>query len=78
MILKILFNNTELSKVLRDRSKDQKRQIQMIYQMADTAMNPRQPVGEIIGRPLAFYLSLKGDEKDNGMIALKFTKLFAL
>ena len=66
----ILFNNTELSKVLRDRSKDQKRQIQMIYQMADTAMNPRQTVGEIIGRPLEFYLSLKGDEKEKRIIEL--------
>ena len=66
----ILFNNIELSRVLRDRSKDQKRQIQMIYQMADTAMNPRQTVGEIIGRPLEFYLSLKGDEKEKRIIEL--------
>ena len=35
----------------------------MIYQMADTAMNPRQTVREIIGRPLEFYLGLKGEEK---------------
>lgn len=35
----------------------------MIYQMADTAMNPRQTVGTIIGRPLEFYFGLKGKEK---------------
>jgi peptide/nickel transport system ATP-binding protein len=34
---------------LKDRSKDQLQRIQMIYQMADTAMNPRQTVEEIIG-----------------------------
>jgi peptide/nickel transport system ATP-binding protein len=34
----------------------------MIYQMADTAMNPRQTVGTIIGRPLQFYFRLKGAE----------------
>jgi peptide/nickel transport system ATP-binding protein len=66
----ILFNNIELSKTLRGRSKDQKRQIQMIYQMADTAMNPRQTVGEIIGRPLEFYLNLKANEKERRTIEL--------
>ena len=32
----------------------------MIYQMPDVALNPRQKVGEIIGRPLNFYLGLSG------------------
>ncbi|MEO1562386.1 MAG: ABC transporter ATP-binding protein [Pseudomonadota bacterium] len=44
----------------RRRSKDQLRQIQMIYQMADTALNPRKTIGEIIGRPVEFYMGLKG------------------
>ena len=35
----------------------------MIYQMADTALNPRKRIGEIIGRPVEFYLGLKGAEK---------------
>ena len=35
----------------------------MIYQMADTALNPRKKIGEIIGRPVEFYLGLKGAEK---------------
>ena len=35
----------------------------MIYQMADPAMNPRQIVSTIIGRPLEFYFGLKGAEK---------------
>ncbi|WP_417205999.1 ABC transporter ATP-binding protein [Antarctobacter sp.] len=47
----------------RKRSKDQLRQVQMIYQMADTALNPRKPIGEIIGRPVEFYMGLKGREK---------------
>ncbi len=46
----------------RKRSKEQLRQVQMIYQMADTAVNPRHRVRDIIGRPLAFYLGLSGDE----------------
>ena len=39
------------------------RELQMIYQMADVAMNPRQTVGTIIGRPLEFYFGMRGEEK---------------
>ncbi|MGR3567637.1 MAG: ABC transporter ATP-binding protein, partial [Pseudooceanicola nanhaiensis] len=45
---------------LPDRSKDQLRQVQMIYQSADTALNPKQTIREIIGRPARFYLGLTG------------------
>ncbi len=31
--------------------------------MADTALNPRQKIADILGRPLEFYLGLKGSEK---------------
>ena len=47
----------------RQRSKDQLRQVQMIYQMADTALNPRMSIGDIIARPVQFYLGLTGKEK---------------
>ena len=47
-----------------------KRRIQMIYQMADTAMNPRQSVREIIGRPLEFYLGMTGFKKDARVLEL--------
>ncbi|WP_425097801.1 ABC transporter ATP-binding protein [Tropicibacter sp. S64] len=47
----------------RQRNKEQLRQVQMIYQMADTALNPRKRIGEIIGRPVEFYMGLKGREK---------------
>jgi peptide/nickel transport system ATP-binding protein len=36
----------------------------MIYQMADVAMNPRQTVATIIGRPIEFYFGLKGRKRD--------------
>ena len=42
------------------RTKDQLRQVQMIYQMADTALNPRVTVGNIIARPVQFYSGLTG------------------
>ncbi|MDP5359301.1 MAG: ATP-binding cassette domain-containing protein, partial [Paracoccaceae bacterium] len=47
----------------RKRSKDQLRQVQMIYQMADTALNPRMSIGQIIARPVQFYLGLTGAAK---------------
>ena len=66
----IEFDGEILPKRLEDRTKEQKRIIQMIYQMADTAMNPRQTVREIIGRPLEFYLGLKGKEKERRILEL--------
>lgn len=56
----IVFDGRNLSPALAQRSYEDLRELQMIYQMADTAMNPRQTVGTIIGRPLEFYFGLKG------------------
>ena len=67
---RVVFNGEELPPRLKDRSKDQLRRIQMIYQMADTAMNPRQTVEEIIGRPLEFYLGHKGKAREKRVIEL--------
>ena len=60
---KISFDGRVLSPDLARRSRDDLRELQMIYQMADTAMNPRQTVGTIIGRPLQFYFGLTGAAK---------------
>ena len=51
----IVFDGTSLKPRLQDRSKDQLRRIQMIYQMPDVALNPRQTLLDIIGRPVRFY-----------------------
>ncbi|MCR8827074.1 ABC transporter ATP-binding protein [Pseudosulfitobacter koreensis] len=59
----IHFAGRDLPPALPQRPRDDLRELQMIYQMADTAMNPRQTVGTIIGRPLEFYFGLKGREK---------------
>jgi peptide/nickel transport system ATP-binding protein len=44
------------------RNRDLLRRVQLVYQLPDVALNPRQKVGEAIGRPLAFYFGLKGHE----------------
>lgn len=56
----ILFNGTPLPAAYKQRSKDQLRQVQMIYQMADTALNPKLKIKDIIGRPIQFYGGLRG------------------
>ncbi len=60
----VSFAGRPLSRALAGRTKDDLREIQMIYQMADVAMNPRQTVATIIGRPLEFYFGLRGAERD--------------
>ncbi len=66
----VLFNGQALPKALKGRSTDQLRRIQMIYQSADTAMNPRHTVRDIIGRPLEFYLGLRGRACDDRVVEL--------
>jgi peptide/nickel transport system ATP-binding protein len=61
----VLVNGEPLPGDYRKRSKDQLRHAQMIYQMADTAVNPRQRIRDIIGRPLTFYLGMHGQELEN-------------
>ncbi len=61
----VSFDGDLLEPDYRKRDKDQLRKTQMIYQMADTAINPRHRIRDIIGRPLSFYLGMGGQEKEN-------------
>ena len=56
----IFFNGNALPPSYLNRDKDQLRMAQMIYQMADTALNPKIQISEIIGRPAQFYRGLRG------------------
>jgi peptide/nickel transport system ATP-binding protein len=66
----VTFKGKSLSAALADRSKDELRSIQMIYQMPDVSLNPRQQVREIIGRPLEFYLGMSGQQKTDRTVEL--------
>jgi peptide/nickel transport system ATP-binding protein len=66
----VTFNGNALPPILKDRTKDQLQRIQMIYQSADTAMNPRQTIAETIGRPLEFYHGLTGKAKQDRILEL--------
>jgi len=52
-----------LAPALESRSRDQLRRIQLVFQSADTALNPTMSIEEIIGRPLTFYFGLRGEAR---------------
>ena len=67
---KVFYKGKQLSPALKSRDRESLRVMQMIYQMPDTALNPRQKVRKIIGRPLAFYFGMKGKERENRVLEL--------
>ncbi len=72
----VKFNGADLPPALAQRDKESLRRIQMIYQSPDTALNPRQRVYDIIGRPLTFYHNLRGKAlKDRIVELLKMIEL---
>jgi peptide/nickel transport system ATP-binding protein len=66
----IIFNDRQLPPALKSRDREGLRQMQMIYQMPDTALNPRQKVRKILGRPLSFYFGMKGKKRENRILEL--------
>ena len=45
---------------IAERTRDQFRRIQIVFQNADTALNPGHTVGRILARPLVFYHDMEG------------------
>ncbi|WP_137155152.1 ABC transporter ATP-binding protein [Rhizobium sp. FKL33] len=56
-------NGKAAAPMLADRKRSMLQDCQMVFQMADTALNPRHRVADILGRPLTFYHGLKGRRK---------------
>ncbi|MDK1491742.1 ABC transporter ATP-binding protein [Sinorhizobium sp. 7-81] len=52
---KVVFDGKELGPSARERSREQLREMQIVFQYADTALNPAKSVEDILARPLAFY-----------------------
>ena len=59
----VSLDGQRLQPSLRDRARGELQKVQFVFQMADTALNPRQRIDHILGRPIEFYLGLKGEEK---------------
>ncbi|EHS48883.1 ABC transporter related protein [Rhizobium sp. PDO1-076] len=60
----LIFDSRELAGTVRQRSRDQLREMQIVFQYADTALNPEKSIEEILGRPLTFYHGMKGKQRD--------------
>ncbi|MCJ8056770.1 ABC transporter ATP-binding protein [Shinella curvata] len=57
----LCLDGTVLAGGVDQRDRETLRRIQLIHQMPDTALNPRQKVSEILGRPLMFYKGIKSE-----------------
>ncbi|MCJ8349419.1 ABC transporter ATP-binding protein [Moritella sp.] len=54
---KIIFNGKPLE-ILEKRTKEQKKQIQMIFQNPDASLNPKQTILQILSKPLQLYFNM--------------------
>ncbi|MFU8864530.1 MAG: ABC transporter ATP-binding protein [Rhodobacterales bacterium] len=66
----VLFQGQKLAPDMRSRSKDQMRRAQIVFQLADNALNPAHSISMILGRPLTFYHGLRGAARDKRVIEL--------
>ena len=66
----VKLDGKSLPTLVRQRDKDMLRRIQIIYQSADTALNPRHTIRKILGRPLTFFQSLRGAAREQRVIEL--------
>ena len=61
----VKLNGDILEGSLDDRKLSELQKVQFVYQMADTALNSKQHINTIIGRPLEFYHGITGKENRN-------------
>ncbi len=66
----IFYEGKQLPPALRSRDRESLRAMQMIYQMPDTALNPKQRVSKIIGRPLQFYFGMNEKKREQRVLEL--------
>ncbi|MBB2973083.1 ABC transporter ATP-binding protein [Mesorhizobium sp. RMAD-H1] len=61
---RVLFDGKELQRDLRHRSHDELRELQIVFQFADTALNPAKSIAEILARPLTFYHGMDAGKRE--------------
>ncbi len=60
----IVLEGKPLDRDLRKRSRDELREVQIVFQSADTALNPAKPIADILARPLIFYHRMGGRQRE--------------
>lgn len=58
---KITFNDYDITKTVEKRSKEVRRQIQIVFQNPDSSLNPRRRISYAIGRSFEHFLGLSGE-----------------
>ena len=66
----ITLAGNQLEHRVQDRSRIDLQQIQFVFQMAETALNPRHRIRHILGRPLEFYLGITGKAAEERIFEL--------
>lgn len=60
---KLTLDGRQLAPSARQRSRGQLRELQIVFQHADTSLNPAKSIEDILGRPLTFYHGMKGSQR---------------
>jgi peptide/nickel transport system ATP-binding protein len=63
----IIFDGKQLGRDSRGRHRSELRELQIVFQHADTALNPAKSIEDILGRPLVFYHGLDRKAVDAGV-----------
>lgn len=66
----VTLNGNILASDFRKRSREDLRRVQMVYQSADTALNPRLRVIDLVGRPMSFYFGIGGRELERRVVEI--------
>ncbi|MWB78708.1 ATP-binding cassette domain-containing protein [Pseudooceanicola sp. 216_PA32_1] len=66
----VMLDGIQLTPDLRNRSKEELRRAQIVFQLADTALNPAHSISTILARPLTFYDGLRGAAREARVIEL--------
>ncbi|WP_321963256.1 ABC transporter ATP-binding protein [Paraburkholderia sp. J7] len=66
----VLLDGVPLPATLSARTPDQYRRIQIVFQNADTALNPSRTIADILARPMCFYHGLRGARAQKRMLEL--------
>ncbi len=67
---RVIFDGQELAPSASKRTHEQLREMQIVFQYADTALNPAKSIEDILARPLTFYHGMNGPARDKRIAAL--------
>lgn len=66
----VTYGGVALEPKLRDRKPDILRKVQLVHQIPDSALNPRQTIGETIGRSLSVFRNLSSNDRQREIVRL--------